>query len=502
MQLKWQRQLLFLVFGLFVVGIFSNFVPPTNGWVEYFSNSNYEIIEEIELPVKGEIPKWVEGTMISNGPARFDIGNVSFTSIFDGFAKLHRWRLHKGKVLFNARFLESWTYQKGIKENKIIPSLYMADLDPCITLFGRLQALWTNFHPSNLNVNVWKFGDHFVATSDIAPLFEFDEKSLQSFGMRDYNDNMGTSTYYRMQQASSHMHMLNGSTIGIVQTPSLFYFLGMKGSLKVWKAGDDMIRHSVAEIKLSYLPYIHSFSITQNKAIIFAYPMQVHLFNILEKPTIMNMLHWEKSFPTEIFVVDLLEREPIKKYQTSACFSFHHINAFEDKENIYVDINAINEEDPLIAFRWGNLERMRYDHIQYKIEARRYKIPKDNSEPVTFSILSPVSFALPRINEKYRGESYCFIWAIELIPPSIVKIDICNNHSIKRQEKDQIYAEPIFVPSPTSTKEDDGIILSNTYDGITKRNYLLMLNASTLEPIARAFAPIKIPFTFHGQFFT
>jgi beta,beta-carotene 9',10'-dioxygenase len=63
-----------------------------------------------------------------------------------------------------------------------------------------------------------------------------------------------------------------------------------------------------------------------------------------------------------------------------------------------------------------------------------------------------------------------------------------------------IPGEPVFVPSPDARREDDGVLLSVVLDGRTGSSFLLVLDASSLEELARAEVPHQIPFGFHGQY--
>ena len=61
--------------------------------------------------------------------------------------------------------------------------------------------------------------------------------------------------------------------------------------------------------------------------------------------------------------------------------------------------------------------------------------------------------------------------------------------------------EPVFVPAPNATAEDDGVLLSVVLDIANDVSFLLVLDAATLEEKARAEAPHAIPFHFHGNYF-
>jgi carotenoid cleavage dioxygenase-like enzyme len=60
--------------------------------------------------------------------------------------------------------------------------------------------------------------------------------------------------------------------------------------------------------------------------------------------------------------------------------------------------------------------------------------------------------------------------------------------------------EPVFVASPDATAEDEGVLLSVVLDGRKGNSFLLVLDAASLDEVARAEVPHHIPFGFHGQF--
>ena len=121
---------------------------------------------------------------------------------------------------------------------------------------------------------------------------------------------------------------------------------------------------------------------------------------------------------------------------------------------------------------------------------------------------SSIAFELPTINySKFNGLPYKYFYGINFhkLPFSIVKIDVENPS--KYIEK--IYAldgykflpsEPVFVENPNATSEDDGVLVVMVLSN--KNDYLSILDAKTLEEIARADLPSDVQgaMTFHGEF--
>ena len=83
---------------------------------------------------------------------------------------------------------------------------------------------------------------------------------------------------------------------------------------------------------------------------------------------------------------------------------------------------------------------------------------------------------------------------------SIVKVDT-ETGTVARWHAAGLYpGEPLFVPTPSASAEDDGALLSIVLDTAKKRSFLLVLDAATLGEKARAEAPHAIPFHFHGSY--
>ena len=62
-------------------------------------------------------------------------------------------------------------------------------------------------------------------------------------------------------------------------------------------------------------------------------------------------------------------------------------------------------------------------------------------------------------------------------------------------------SEPIFVPRPGATEEDDGVVLMVELDGIKGESALVVIDAQSFEELGRAQAKegtFIVPHHFHG----
>jgi len=73
-------------------------------------------IHEPKLPVDGDWPDWLSGTLIRNGPAQFSVGDQDYRHWFDGHAMLHAFRMANGTVSYRNRFLETQSRTEALAE--------------------------------------------------------------------------------------------------------------------------------------------------------------------------------------------------------------------------------------------------------------------------------------------------------------------------------------------------------------------------------------------------
>ncbi len=84
--------------------------------------------------MEGELPRWLQGSLIRTGPAKWEVGGRAMNHWFDGFAMLHRFSFAEGGVSYANRFLESRAYRAARDHGRIAYSEFATD--PCRSLFG------------------------------------------------------------------------------------------------------------------------------------------------------------------------------------------------------------------------------------------------------------------------------------------------------------------------------------------------------------------------------
>lgn len=64
--------------------------PNCDGKV-WLRDCETEVTKPIDGVVRGNIPKWLNGTLLRNGPGRLQVGDMKYDHLFDSAALLHKY---------------------------------------------------------------------------------------------------------------------------------------------------------------------------------------------------------------------------------------------------------------------------------------------------------------------------------------------------------------------------------------------------------------------------
>ena len=265
--------------------------------------------------------------------------------------------------------------------------------------------------------------------------------------------------------------------------------------------------------------YFHSFSITENYAVLFLYPVTFDALKFWKVNFhLMEVIESDPKGRTDIYAINLKTGE-VTHRETSYVFSLHHANAYEDGDELVVDLisnrfenmrDYMKLKDMINPPHHRNLsEPNHYDFYRYHIG-----LHKDYVRATTFEDVKGVGqhtftnhFEFPTINENYRGKKYCILYGWSSYQQSrqtLVKRNLCND-SLSRTWNDPKFnhysTEMSFVPNPEGKSEDDGVLVTNIFDGALEKSYLMVFDAKTFTPLNKAWLPYAIPYSFHGMYF-
>jgi carotenoid cleavage dioxygenase-like enzyme len=439
------------------------------------------------LPIEGELPRWLQGSLLRTGPAKWEVGDRTMNHWFDGLAMLHRFAFADGQVSYASRFLQSKAYRSARERGEISYSEFATD--PCRSLYQRVTSMFSPKLTDNANVNLTKLGERFIAMTETPIPVQFDGETLAAAGVAYDVPGQLTTAHPHMDRATKGM--LNyAAKLG--PRTSYRFFLLPPGSSKPQVIASKPVRHPA---------YMHSFGLTERWLVLAEFPYVVNppTLAFSGRPYIENY-RWKPELGTRFHLFDRTSGESVGPFETDARFGFHHVNSYEEGGDVVVDICTFPDAGIVEDLY---LERLRNGKPLAQPSLERFRI-STGSGTVAAERLVDEPIELPRINYGRCNERpYRYAWGVGSDGgwlDRIVKADVVERSATKWSEEGSYPGEPVFVATPDGEDEDDGVLLSVVLDGRKGNSFLLVLDAASLDELARAEVPHHIPFGFHGQF--
>ncbi|PHH92752.1 hypothetical protein CDD83_5376 [Cordyceps sp. RAO-2017] len=477
---------------------------------------------------------------------------------FDGFAHTHKFDIvapgedgEETAVIYSSR-RQSEDHVAQIKKTGWRSSTSFGQkADPCIGIFAKFMSF---FVPRRLNNNVACL-PNFPGLQDNGPV------SNQS-GHRTGTSNIYISTdHCALQEISPdtleplgfvNQQRLHPDLDGVLscahaqrdhETGDWFNFnlaLGRQATYRVFRVnailGTTDLLATISEPDLA-AAYMHSFFLTENYVVL-CIPSSHFGWKGLKIMWEKNLLDAIKPFDEkrrcQWVVVDRKnDQGVVARFSTPAGFFFHSVNAFEELTKdetgskrvdlcldhtmydntdimfgLYYDV-ILDRKDAMREFvASGRHKTWQSRHVRYRFRMPVSGQTREEARAATaeqvFSIASPHSGELSTIHPGRTGRSYRYVYGtsnrgLSTFMDAIVKTDL-DTHDAVLWSGPQAHTpgEPVFVPRPGGTDEDDGVVLSVVLDGTAQRSYLLCLDARTMEETGRAEADFPIALGFHG----
>ncbi|KAG7471380.1 hypothetical protein MATL_G00123880 [Megalops atlanticus] len=519
--------------------------------IEKLVRSVDEMPEPIGTTVRGRIPSWIHGSFLRNGPGKFEFGNKSFNHWFDGMALMHQFRIEAGQVTYRSRFLQSGSYRANSEHDRIVVSEFgtVSMPDPCKNFFQRFLSRFDKMQPTdNASVSFVTYkGDYYVST-ETNFMHKVDPETLETKEKVDW------SKFIAVNGATAHPHTEpDGTTYNMGNSytaKGAFYNIICVPPEKE-KPEDTLegtkVVCSIPSVDKGKPSYYHSFAMTENYVVFIEQPIKMDLLKILSGKIwgngISKAVYWDPKQETIFHVINKHtgKLNPVK-YHARPLSTFHQINAFEEDGFLVMDMCCSDDGKAINNYMIQNLRKAGEDldevyNTMCRVFPRRFVLPLsvDNDTPLgqnlNTRINSPATairiakgkvfcthedlhgddlndyggLEFPQINyAKYNTRPYRYFYGCgfrHLVGDSLLKMDLQEKKMKVWQHPDLYPSEPVFVPSPDATEEDDGVILSVVITPTVENStFLLVLDAKTFEELGRAEVPVNIPYGFHGAF--
>ncbi|KAL7839286.1 hypothetical protein SRHO_G00259440 [Serrasalmus rhombeus] len=510
-----------------------------------------ETPEPIPTVIKGNIPSWINGSFLRNGPGKFEFGESRFNHWFDGMALMHRFHICDGQVTYSSRFLRSDSYVQNLEKNRIVVSEFgtLAMPDPCKNIFAQFFSRFQIPKATdNAGVNFVKYKGDFYVSTETNYMRKIDPQSLETKEKVDW------TKYIAVNAATAHPHYdREGATYNLGNSYGRQGYFYNVIHVPRGEGGTDGADLNGAEILCS-IPaassrkpsYYHSFALSENYVIFIEQPIKLDLLKFMLHRVLGKSFHevmsWEPQLETVFHVVDRRTGQLSKtRYYTTAMFTLHQINAYEDNGYLIMDMCCGEDGSVIGNFTLENLKAAGEEMDKFysslcTILPWRYVLPLEVKEeepndqnlinlPNTTAtamktttgvfcthenlynhdLLEYGGLEFPQINyTHYNARPYRYFYACgfgHVFGDSLLKMDLEGKKLKVWRHPGLFPSEPVFVPAPDSKDEDDGVVMSVVVTPRERKSsFLLVLDAKTFTELGRAEVPVDIPFGTHGLF--
>lgn len=444
--------------------------------------------------VEGTVPGWLSGTLVRNGPGRFEVGGNRVNHWFDGLAMLRRYAFDDGAVTYSNRFLRTRAYEDAMDGR--LTGQFGTDTR---SRWQRLREFLGSLSPpeptDNANVHVARIDGEYVALTETPRRVAFDPETLATRGEFTFEDDLPEHVTAAHLVDDPHREELVGFTTQFGLSPEYHLYRVPAGSCE---------RERVASLDARGPAYIHDCSVTADHIVLVEPPLVLSVLRALSpfSQGPVDMLDWRPGAPTRVLVVDRETGDLAAESTVEATFVFHHINAYVDDGVVVLDLVEFPDSDIVDAMSMSELDGEGYPDtadgrlVRYRVDTATGAVER--------SRLYDGGIELPRVPRERVGRQHRYTYGQVTDREGangLVKVDCETGTAQEWWERSVYVEEPLPVQHPDPDSEDDGVVLATALDVERERTTLLVFDAATLDVRARAPLPHAEPFGFHGRFF-
>mgnify|MGYP006279056033 CR=1 FL=1 len=454
-----------------------------------FETQDEEVTGE-RLPVDGELPGWLTGRYVQNGPGQFEIGGETLNHWFDPLAMVRQFRFDDG-VTYTNRFVRSRDFEFARRTGKVRVQFPGTPSDR--PLWTRLRQLVDGVFLDNPVIGIAHIDGSLAAVTESPTALTLDPETLATTGRIDLTAGLDVDTTL----GHPHYDPRRGCLVnlGVAFGREMRYTLFRR-------AGGTVER--TARLDVDGTPYVHTFGLTDRYAVVPSMPFGPNPLAVLVGTvTASTFADAFERFDRDgrFLVVDRETGRVVARPRVDPCFIYHQVNAFEDGDAVVFDAVTYPDDGAMDALTISNLRAS--DPSVPRGDLRRYRLPLDGGRPTVRTIREgPMEFPVvdyPRA----LGEPYDRVYVTQGedgqgLATGLARVSVPGGEVVTWSEDGAFPGEPMFVRAP-AVADRAGVVLSVILqDGGSS---LLVLDATTMTELARAPLPHRLPYGFHGQFY-
>lgn len=480
---------------------------------------------EFDLPlieITGTLPAGLTGTLYRNGAGRWNVGSTVLDCLFDTDGMVSAFVLDGKGVRFRNRFVRTRQYVRGERAGRMT-TRGVGRQRPGGIAGNALRG------PANTaNTNVLVHNDRLLALWEAGRPHELDIDTLETVGTTDLGGVLkgvlgAYSAHYCHDPATGSvvnfgfdpylprldLRRIREASGGHERLRLLRELLGEarpRLRLRLYETDRSGITRYLRSVPLPAMCFVHDMALTPTHAVFAATPWRIDPLPILAgTSSMLDALHFAPGVPT-CFLLVPRDGGPVRVVETDPFFVIHFVNAYEDRDDVVIDLVRYGPEDFPAAKAF--FADVRSAPATTGV-LTRYRVRPTGD--VTAQPLSDAGCEGPQFDQRRATRRHDVSYAIARTDPAgaalgpgfgIARFDHRDDTTSTFITADDGLIEPVFVPRSPGAAEDDGWILTVGYHAPRHRSRLMIFDAAHLPdgPVAEAWLPFHLPISFHGAF--
>jgi carotenoid cleavage dioxygenase-like enzyme len=346
----------------------------------------------------------------------------------------------------------------------------------------------------NACVNVLPRGEKLVALTETQHQLVVDPGTLAVLGEHAWQDSLGALPGL----AHPEFDRARGRWVDVATS-----FAGRPALIVYEHDVDGRARSVLGRWNPGRIPYVHAFGLSARSAVLIGHPFTVNPLSMLfsNEPYISHF-RWDNGAPTRLALMSRADGT-VREVDAPTGFVFHVIDCFDDGDDTIIDVLRYPNADVVRSF---SRERLASERIALSPAPERWRVRPGRRE-VESSSLGREGFEFPVIDRSASGAGRRYAWGASAVldgarsESRVVQVDHrADATAMHYREDSMVFGEPVFVRRPGAVEEGDGVLLavgSPVGDG---GSALVVLDARTLQRLARVSVSAALPLGFHGGF--
>ncbi|QNJ18605.1 apocarotenoid-15/15'-oxygenase [Synechococcus sp. A18-25c] len=476
-------------------------------WASSFRNVEQELSAVPVKPVRGTVPAELLGTLYRNGPGRLERAGQRVHHPFDGDGMITALRFDAGGLSLTNRFVRTAGWQAEEAAGKVLYRGVFGSQKPG----GRLANAFDLRLKNIANTGVVRLGDQLLALWEAAEPHALDPHSLDTHGICLLGGVLKKGEAFSAHPRFDPGHhdrprmVTFGVNTGPRSTIRLMEFATEDDAAAGIKAGDLL---NDRRDTFGGFAFLHDFAITPNWAVFLQNAVDFNpLPFVLGEKGAAQCLRSNPNGQAKFWLIPrdsgAFAGQAPRIIDAPDGFVFHHLNAWEEGSDVvvdsiyYSDFPSIGPDVDFAAVDFdlipeGLLEQCRIHLDRGAVESTR---------------LSERCCEFAMVNPEREGLPCRFAWMAAAArkqgndPLQVIKkLNLSTGeHQIWSAAPHGFVSEPLMVPRPGASSEDDGWILELVWNGARDGSDLVILDASDLRELAVLELPLAIPHGLHGS---